>query len=252
MHEPVEPRQRHVAPQVLLAQQGEARHFARLLAVRAHDARAGEVLLRARRERGEVLLHGLEAVVHHPPEPHHQDRDQHRRQHREPGELEVDPRHAPECEDAAEDGVREVHDGRAGGHAHGAQVVGESRHDVARAHPREPPRVQREQPLEERIAQVVLDVPRQAVHHLAHEVAQRARAQRDRHHHHADPPRRRDGRAGAQAVETSREQARNRGRRGGGAHHAAEAGEQRPAMRPEVRGETEERAHSRRPGRPGA
>ena len=49
--------------EVLVVQRGEARDLRALLAVGAHDAHAGEVLLRARRERAEVLLHRLEAVV---------------------------------------------------------------------------------------------------------------------------------------------------------------------------------------------
>ena len=65
----------------------------------------------------------------------------------------------------------EIHDRRPDGHAHGAQVVREPRHEVARAHAREVRGVERLEMDEEIVSQVVFDPAAHAVQQLAHPVA---------------------------------------------------------------------------------
>ena len=174
MHDAVESREPHVLLEVARAERGEAADLGALLAVRAHDAHAGEVLLRERGERAELLLHRLEPAVDGRAELDRRDRQQHHRQQREQRESHVDAQHEHQRECAAEDRVRQVHDRRADGHADGAQVVGEPGHQVAGPHAAEVGTIEPREVYEERLPEVVLDVAAEAVQQLTHPVAERA------------------------------------------------------------------------------
>ena len=72
-----------------------------------------------------------------------------------------------------------IHDRRADHHAHGVQVVGRARHQVAGAVRLEIRERQRLQVREEVVAHVVLDVPRRADQDAAHEEPEHAADQAD-------------------------------------------------------------------------
>ena len=205
-HHPIQTGECHVPLDVRLVQRREARDLRLLLTVGPHHPDPSEVFLRVRGERAEVLLHIFEAPVNRAAHPDHDYRQEHHRDQRQPGESRVDAEHEHECERGPEDGIREVHDRRTGGHSHGAQVVGEPGHEVARAHPREIPLVECAEVREQRLAKVVLDVAAQAVEHLTHPVAERATSER-----HGDDARRyrhdaAQGCRGQQGVDTGSQQ----------------------------------------------
>ena len=71
-----------------------------------------------------------------------------------------------ERERAAGDRVGEVHDRRSDGHANGAQIVREPRHQIAGAHAGEVRWVERLEVSKEVVAKIVLDPPAHAVQQL--------------------------------------------------------------------------------------
>ena len=169
-----QPHQRHVEREVLIVDRAEARHLGRFLPVSADDPCSGEILLRSRGERREMLLHRLEPIVDRLSHFDREHRQEERRQEGEQRELDVDAEHEVQREQAARDRIGEVHHGGADRHSNRAQVVGEARHDVASAGLCKVRRVQRLQMLEEVVAQVVLHPAADAVHQLAHPVSERA------------------------------------------------------------------------------
>ena len=91
----------------------------------------------------------------------------------------IDGRLQDDGDDEPQQGVGRVHDRRADHHAHGVQIVGRARHQVARA-----PRLvvgERHllEALEERIAQVVLDVARRTDQDPPHQEAEHRADQGD-------------------------------------------------------------------------
>ncbi len=82
MERPRRDRQPHVPLAVLVVERVELAGLLRLLRVRPHDAHAGEVLLHHGRQRGELLLDLLEALVDHPAEADHDGRQDHHGDHR--------------------------------------------------------------------------------------------------------------------------------------------------------------------------
>ncbi len=184
----VEPHETHVLREVRIVQRSETRDLGGLLAVCADNPRTGEVLLGVGRDGAEVILHGLEAIVDHASDADHDEWDEHHRQHGEPGELGTHAQHEHEREDAAGDRVHEVHDGGAGGHADGAQVVRQARHGVTRARAGEVGGVERFEVGEERVAQIVFHVAAQSIQALAHAIAERAAQDSDDDHGRGDVP----------------------------------------------------------------
>ena len=111
----------------------EGRDLRVLLRVGAHDADAREVLLRARRDLREEVLNLLEADVHLLAEVLDRQRDERHRHEEQQRQAHADPQHQRQDDDDDEDGLQRVHDHRPGELAHGGQVVGRARHQVAGA-----------------------------------------------------------------------------------------------------------------------
>ena len=180
IHEAIQLGEAHVHSHVVHAHRPKALRFGVLLPVGAHDAHAGEIFLRAGGEFAKVLLHRLKAIVHGAAEFHHHERQRDHRQHRHGGKARTDAHHEHKSQHAAKDRVGEVHNGRAGGEAHGAEVVGEARHDLAGAGAAKPSGVEGGEMRKEIVAQVILNAAAEAVEQLPHEVA-------EHHRHEAQP-----------------------------------------------------------------
>ncbi len=105
----------------------------RLLPVRPHHADTGQRFLRHGADVGELRLDPLEPRVDGRAEVPHGDRHERQRNQRDQRQPRIDRQHQRDGRDEEDDGVRRVHDGRPDHHAHGVQIVGRPRHQVARA-----------------------------------------------------------------------------------------------------------------------
>ena len=130
-------------------------------------------------ESRKMLLHRFESLVHCFSQISGDCRQRNHRKQRENRELDVDAKHEKESEQPARDGVHEIHHCRSGGHSHGAEVVRETRHDVAGTRASIVRRVELLEMDEEIVAQVVLDVSADSVQYFAHSVAHEARENGD-------------------------------------------------------------------------
>jgi hypothetical protein len=146
----------------------------------AHQPCAGVVLLSLRADLGEAGLDALEAVVNSAAEVLHQHTGQRHRRPGHQGEPGADAEQEKQGEYGEEEGVGAVHQGGAEQHAHGAQVVGQPGHDVAGAIALIEARVLHFQLAEEVVAQVELDLPRDADENPALRVEKDALDQSDR------------------------------------------------------------------------
>ena len=132
----LQPDEHAVATEVLFVRPAEPFDLVGLLPVGAHDADARERFLDDGADVGELRLDALEPLVDRRPEVAHRERDERQRDEREQREPHVERQHQPDGHDEDEHGVGGVHDGRPDHHAHGVQVVGGARHQLAR-----PPRL---------------------------------------------------------------------------------------------------------------
>jgi hypothetical protein len=217
--------------------------FVMFLTVSAHDPRSGDVLLRHRRHRAEVHLHRLEPVVNRLAEHRGHDREYDHRQQRQRGESRADLEHECEGKHAAENGVDEVHDRRAGRHPHRAQVVRQPGHDFAGPVLCKPGRVERLNVLEQIVPEIELDLPAHAIHELTHAVPEAATDDCRRNHHGDDSPHRADGCAGLHAVERLSEQPGDHARESRRRHDQEQAGSEGYPIRRKVRYELSKRLH---------
>ena len=80
-----------------------------------------------------MFLDRLETIVNRLSHLDGEYRQEDRRNERQQRQLDVDAQHEVQREQAAEDCVREIHHCGAEGHPHGAQIIGEARHNVAGA-----------------------------------------------------------------------------------------------------------------------
>ena len=152
----------------------------RLLAREGADQpHAGVVLLRLRGDIGEAGLDALEALMNPAAEVLHQDAGQRHRRQRHQRQIGADAQHEEQREDAEEDRVGAVHQRRAQQHAHRIQVVRHARHDVAGAVALIKARVLLLQLAEQVVAQVELDLARDADQNPALRVEKDALDQRD-------------------------------------------------------------------------
>ena len=229
-----EAHQRHVEREVFVVDLSEAGNLRPFLAIRANDARAAQILLRTGRERGEMLLHRLEAVVNSLAHTDRERRKHQQRQQRQQGQLDVDPQHENEREKSAGDRIGEIHHRRANGHPDGAQVVRQARHDVAGAGVCKVGRVERLQMYEQVIPEVVLDPAAHAVYELAHSVPEGATDDGGEHDQAAELP---DGShrcAITDGVDRSTQKPRDYARDCGGRDHDRKTDGKRDPVRPVV------------------
>src|SRR6185369_12896889 len=142
-----------------------------LLTIRANHAGAGEVFLRPRGHRAEVLLHRLEPLVDRAAEPDREDRQKHHGREREQRQATVDAQHEVQRENPTCDSVSEIHDGWTDGLAHRAQVVREASHDVTGSRSPEVACVESQEMGEEVVAEVVFYSSTETVDELTHSIA---------------------------------------------------------------------------------
>ena len=154
----------------------------RLLAGKGSDqARARIIFLGLRGDVGKAGLDALEAVVDSGSEVLNEDAgDGHGRQ-RDQGQIRADAEHEEQRADGEENGIGGVHEGWAEQHAHCLQVVGHAGHDVAGAVTLIEARVLLFQVDEEVVAQVELDLARDADENPSLGVKKDAFDQRDSH-----------------------------------------------------------------------
>ena len=145
----------------------------------ADQPRAGVVLLGLRADLGEAGLDALEAVVNPAAEVLHQDAGQRHGRPGDQGEPGADAQQEKQRAHGEEDGVGAVHQRRAEQHAHGIQIIGQPGHDVAGAIALIEARVLLFQLAKEVVAQVELDLPRDADENPALRVEEDAFDQRD-------------------------------------------------------------------------
>ncbi len=116
-----------------------------------------------------------------------------KREHREQGEereLGLDGEHEAQREEPADCGVHQVHDRRTRRHAHGAQVVRQARHQLPGARAPVIRRVERQEVLQQVVAQVEFDAARERIQELPHAVAEEPSGERNAQHHRRHAPRR--------------------------------------------------------------
>ena len=147
----------------------EERDFGFFLGVGADEACAGKVLLGAGADVTELGLDALEALMDEGSEVLHDDAGDGQREKRPQGEPGTDAEHVIERGDGEDDGVGRVHDSGAEQGAHGIEVVGGAGHDVAGAGALVEAGVERFEMAEEIVAQVELDLARDADHDPAGE-----------------------------------------------------------------------------------
>ncbi len=140
----------------------EERDFSLFLGVGADEARAGEVLLGAGADVAELGLNALETLVNAGAEILHENAGDGQGQKGPEGEPGTDADHEEERGDGEYDGVGRIHDGRAEQHAHGVEVVGGAGHDVAGAGALVEAEIEGFEMAEEIVAQVELNLARDA------------------------------------------------------------------------------------------
>ena len=154
-------------------------HFVTLLAIGTDDADAGERFLDHGAEVGELLLYRLEAAVDFLSEVTNADRDERQRREGDERQPGVDRQHQDDGDDEGENGAGRVHDRRPDHHPHRIEIVGGTRHQVARAGGLVILQRHLEEVPEERVPQVVLDVARGANQDPAHEESEYGADARD-------------------------------------------------------------------------
>ena len=154
--------ERAVAPHVLVVGGREPPDLVLLTAVGAHDAHARQGFLGDGADGRELLLDGLEAFVDGFADHVDQNRERRQRDEGQQRETPVERQHQRDDRDEREHGVRQVHERGPDHHAHGVQVVGGPRHQVAGAIALEVAGLQALQRREEVVTQVELDVARHA------------------------------------------------------------------------------------------
>ena len=213
----------------------------RLLVVGAHHAHARQRLLDDGAEVGELFLDRLEALVDGRAEVADADRDERQRQQRHQRQPGVEREHQHDRDDEHQDGVGGVHHRRADHHAHGVEIVGRARHQVAG-----PPRLvvgERHllQPREERVADVVLDVARGADEDVPHQVAEHRADAGDAEQHARVEGELAPGHAGGQIIDGELEDPRREQLDRGGDDDADEAQDELAAVFQEKREQPAER-----------
>ena len=143
--------------------------FGFFLHVGANQACAGEILLRAGGDVGEHGLNALEALVNAAAEGLDDDADCGQRQEREQRQPGADGDHERQRAHRVDQRVGGIHDRWTEQHANGVQVVGRPRHNVAGAMALVVGVAQVFQAGEKIVAEIELDVARNANHHPARE-----------------------------------------------------------------------------------
>jgi hypothetical protein len=172
-----------IAADVFLIGGTELLEFGRLLAIGADDADTREVFLGHGAHLRELRLDPLESPVDGRAEQLHRHRDDRQRGHRHHRQPGVDRGHQQDRHDKRERRLRGIHDRRPRHHAHGIEVVGRARHQVASAVGLVEGRRQGLQVCEKRLAQVVLHVPGDADHDLPHQEPKPPADEGDRKEH---------------------------------------------------------------------
>ena len=149
----------------------------------ADQARSRKVLLRPGGDIGEHGLNALEAFVDAPAEVLHHDADHRQRQEGPERQLGAEVDHEEQRADGENDGVGRIHDRRAEQHAHGVQVIGGAGHDVAGAGSLVVAVGKRFQMAKQIVAQIELDIARDADHDPAGKELENAFADRYGHQH---------------------------------------------------------------------
>ena len=155
---------------VILVEQLELVQLGFFLRVGADHPHARQILLHPAADIGKHLLDHFEAVVNALAEQHHRDAHQRRRNQADQRELPIHRQHDGDGEHRGEHGLGPVHDARAQHHAHGVQIVGGARHDVAGAIAGVEIGRERHQVREQLIAKIEFDVARNADQDHAHPI----------------------------------------------------------------------------------
>ena len=171
--------QSEAAADVFLVGAFEGGDLGLFLHIGADDAGAGEVFLGAGRDVGEHGLNAFEALVNAASEILDDDAGDGQRQKGVEGELGADGEHEAQRAGGEDNGVGRVHDGGAEQHPDGVQVVGGAGHDVAGAVAlvvgvREAFEVR-----EQVVAQIELDIARDADDYPARQKLEDSLGQRD-------------------------------------------------------------------------
>ncbi len=145
----------------------------------ADEAHAGVVFLRLRGDIGEAGLDALEACVDAAAEVLHQDAGERHGRQRHQREIGTDAQQEEQREDGKKERVGAVHQARTEQHAHGVQVVGHARHQVAGAIALIEVCILLFQLSEEIVAQIELDIARDADQHPALSVEKNPFDERD-------------------------------------------------------------------------
>src|SRR5208337_1322948 len=171
--------QTEAAADVFLIGAFEGGDLGLLLHIGADDAGAGKVFLGAGRDVGEHGLDAFEAFVNAASEILDDDAGDGQRQKRKYGQLGADGQHEAQGAGGEDDGVGRVHDGRAEQHPDRVQVVGGARHNVARAIALVVGIGEAFEVREQIVAQVELDIARDADDHIARQKLEDSLGQRD-------------------------------------------------------------------------
>ena len=160
----------HVPLHVLPVEAVEVVRLTVLLHVRPHDTHARQVFLNHGRERRELLLDLLEALVNHTRE-HENDRwEDHHGEQGVDREPRADPNHESDSEQEAHERIHRVHDGGPRRHTDRLCVVGGTGHEITGPRSAVEARVQPKEVRKVVVPQVALDAATETVEKLPHTV----------------------------------------------------------------------------------
>src|SRR5581483_4106243 len=158
-----ERRQPQVFRPVVGADLLEAANLVFFLRVGLHDADAGEIFQHVGAHRAQLRLGVARPAKNLPAEKTHDDRDQRQRQHRPEGQPGVDRNHQGQAEKNHDNGIDDRQRAETHQLAHGLNVVGEARHQIAGFGMLKKAQRQGLQVREDPVAQIGLAAPREAV-----------------------------------------------------------------------------------------
>ena len=199
-------RESEILADVVAVQHCESRKLGALLHVGAHHAHSREILLHAAADIRKHALNRFEAIVDAPAEKQYGQAHQRRWRQRHQSQRPVYPQHHRHGQHQRQRSLAPVHDARSEHHAYCVHVVGGARQDVARANATVEIRIKRDQPPEQLVAEIVLDVARDPDQDHPHPVLEEALDSRS---------------PGQDSAETEHHAQRNAGRQrvNGSAHH---------------------------------
>ena len=161
-HQRINSHERQIFLGVFPIQFIECSYLCVLLGIRSHDAHPRKILLRAGGDLREEVLNFFEAYVDLLAEEFYGQRYERHGHEQKQRQLPINQEHERQDHDHHEDRLQAVHDHRSGKLAHGGQIVGGPRHQVAGSMFMKERERLIDQVSVKIIPQVVLDVPRHA------------------------------------------------------------------------------------------